>query len=110
MPTPHWLECLPGDRSSITGRVILKIKKIVIDAALLNSQDYKVWIKGKLEQSRQMSSTSLPLGVVPIENKAFGSPSTSVVDFTNFFFLNEYWFWFLLDINHEGYLVSKPPK
>ena len=46
----------PGDRGSIPGRVIPKIKKIVLDAAIFNTQDYKVWIKGKVEQSREKSS------------------------------------------------------
>ena len=39
-----------GDRGSISGRVIPKTKKMVLDAALLNTQHYKVWIKGKMEQ------------------------------------------------------------
>ena len=30
---------------------------MVLDAALLNTQYYKVRIKGKVEQSREMSST-----------------------------------------------------
>ena len=36
----------PGDRGSIPGRVIPKTQKIVLDAALLNTQHYKVRIKG----------------------------------------------------------------
>ena len=39
----------PGDRGSITGRVIPKTLKMVLDAALLNTQHYKVRIKGKVE-------------------------------------------------------------
>ena len=46
----------PGDRGSIPGRVIPKTQKIVLDAALLNTQHYKVGIKGKVEQSRERSS------------------------------------------------------
>ena len=46
----------PTDRSSITVLVIPKAQKMVLDAALLNTQHYKVWIKGKLEQSREWSS------------------------------------------------------
>ena len=34
----------PGDRDSIPGRVISKTQKIVLDAALLNTQHYKVGI------------------------------------------------------------------
>ena len=37
----------PGDRGSIPGRVIPKTKKKVLDASLLNTQHYKVWIKDK---------------------------------------------------------------
>ena len=32
----------PGDQGSIPGRVIPKIQKMVLDAALLNTQHYKV--------------------------------------------------------------------
>ena len=42
-----------GDRGSIPGRVIPKIQKMVLDAALLNNQHYKVRIKSKMEQSRE---------------------------------------------------------
>ena len=42
-----------GDQGSIPGRVIPKTFKMVLDCALLNSQHYKVWIKGKVEQSRE---------------------------------------------------------
>ena len=48
-----------GDRGSITGRVVPKTIKMVLDPSLLNTQQYKVWIKGKLEQSRE-SSGALP--------------------------------------------------
>ena len=37
----------PGDQSSIPGRVMPKTQKIVLDAALLNTQYYKLRIKGK---------------------------------------------------------------
>ena len=43
----------PGDLSSIPGRVIPKTQKMVLDASLLNTQHYKVRIKGKVEQSRE---------------------------------------------------------
>ena len=46
----------PGDRGSIPGRVIPKTPKMVLDAALLSIQIYKVRIKGKVEQSREWSS------------------------------------------------------
>ena len=47
----------PGDRRSIQGRVIRKIFKMVFDTSLLNTLHYKVRIKGKVEQSRERSST-----------------------------------------------------
>ena len=39
----------PGDRHSILGRVIPKTQKMILDAALLYTQLYKVIIKGKVE-------------------------------------------------------------
>ena len=55
---------------------------MVLDASLLNTQHYKVRIKGKLEQSREGVAPSLDLGVVAIEKGAFGLPSTMVANFT----------------------------
>ncbi len=46
----------PGDRGSILGRVIPKTQKMVLNAALLSTQHYKVRIKGKVEHSRKRSS------------------------------------------------------
>ena len=37
----------PGDQGLIPGRVIPKTQKMVLDTALLNTQNYKVRIKGK---------------------------------------------------------------
>ena len=74
----------PGDRGSIPGRVIPKTEKMVLDPALLNTQHYKVRIKGKVEQSRESSRASLRIGVVIIEKGAFGLPSTKVTNFTLF--------------------------
>ena len=59
---------------------------MVLDAFLLNTQDYKVRIKGKVEQSREKNS-ALHLSVVAIEKEAFRSPSTTVANFT-FLFLS----------------------
>ena len=44
-----------GDLGSIPGRVIPKTPKMVLDASLLNTQHYKVRIKGKVQQSREWS-------------------------------------------------------
>ena len=46
----------PGDLGSIPGRVIPKTLKMVLDTSLLNTQQYKVCIKGKVEKSRERSS------------------------------------------------------
>ena len=48
---------------SITGQVVPKTPKIVINASLLNSQHFNVQIKGKMEQSRERSS-ALPYTLV----------------------------------------------
>ena len=47
----------PEDLGSIPGRVIPKTLKMVLDVSLLNTQHYKVGIKGKVEKSRERSST-----------------------------------------------------
>ena len=47
----------PGDQGSIPGQVIPKTQKMVVDAALLSTQHYKVWVKGKVEQTRERSGT-----------------------------------------------------
>ena len=52
-----------GDLGSIQGRVIAKTQKMVLDATLLNTQHYKVRIKGKVEQSWEWSS-ALPYASV----------------------------------------------
>ena len=46
-----------GYMGSIPGHVISKIFKMVLDASLINTQQYKVRIKGKVEQSRERSCT-----------------------------------------------------
>ena len=47
----------PEDLGSIPGRVIPKTLKMVLDTFLPNTQQYKVRIKSKVEQSRERSST-----------------------------------------------------
>ena len=48
-----------GDQGLILGHVIPKTQKMVLDAALLYTQHYKLRIKSKVEQSKKWS-TSLP--------------------------------------------------
>ena len=50
------------DWDSIRGRVIPKTQKMVLNAALLNTQNYEVRTKGKVELSREWSS-ALPTSV-----------------------------------------------
>ena len=52
-----------GDQCSIQSLVISKAQKMVLDAALLNTQHYKLQIKGKVEQSRERSG-ALPYTLV----------------------------------------------
>ena len=47
------------DLGSLPGRVIPKTLKMVLDTSLHNTQQYKVRIKGKVEQFRE-SSSALP--------------------------------------------------
>ena len=67
-----------GDLSSIPGQVIPKTQKMVLDASLLNTQHYKVQIKGKVEHSMEWSST-LPY-TLAIEKGALRAPSTMIDD------------------------------
>ena len=53
----------PGDLGSIPGRVIPKTLKMALDTSLPNTQQNKVRIKGKVEQSREKSS-ALPYTLV----------------------------------------------
>ena len=48
----------PGEGGSIPRRVITKTQKLVLDAALFNTQHYKVSIKGKVEHSREWRARS----------------------------------------------------
>ena len=43
----------PGDLGSLQGCVVPKTQKIILDASLFNTQQYKVGIKGKVEQSKE---------------------------------------------------------
>ena len=73
-------------RVAIPDRAIPKTEKMVLDTSLLNTQNYKEQIKGKVEQSWERSNTlSLHHGVVAIEKGTFGSPSTMVANFTFYF-------------------------
>ncbi len=49
----------PADLGSIPGRVILETQKMVLDASLLNTQHYKVRIKGKVDNPGKGVAPSL---------------------------------------------------
>ena len=53
----------PGDLGSISGHVMPKTLKVVLDTSLLNTQQYKVRIEGKVNQSTE-SSSALPYTTV----------------------------------------------
>ena len=61
----------PGDRCSISDWVIPMTPKMVLDVALLNTQHYKVWIKGKIKQSEEKFAPSTQGGDVAIEKGAY---------------------------------------
>ena len=46
----------PGDEGLVPAHVIPKTLKMVLDTSLLNTQHYKVRIKGKVDQSEGRSS------------------------------------------------------
>ena len=46
----------PGDLDSIPGYIIPKALKMVLNTSLLNTQQYKVRIKGKMEQFKERNS------------------------------------------------------
>ena len=57
---------------------------MILDTALHNTQQYKVRIEGKVEQSRERSS-ALHFSVVAIEKGAFWLPSTTVTNNNNIY-------------------------
>ena len=66
----------PGHQGSIPGGVIPKTQKMALDATRLNTQYYKVRIKGKMEHP------PLPIFVVAIKKGDFGSSLTMVANLT----------------------------
>ena len=73
----------PGDLDSIPGRVIPNTLKMVLDTPLINTQQYKVRIKGIEEQFREKGlRPPLNHGGVAIEKGAFWSSLATVANFT----------------------------
>ena len=72
----------PGDLGSIPGHVIPKTLKMVLDTSLLNTQQYKVRIKDKVQQSQGKEwFPPLHFGVVAIETGPLWSLSTTVANY-----------------------------
>ena len=71
----------PGDQGSIPFRDIPKTQKMLLDTSLLNAKQYKVRIKGKVEQLNERSSalpyTSVwwPLKKEPSDHPRLRSPN-----------------------------------
>ena len=65
----------PGHWGSIPGHVIPRTQKIVLEASLLNTQHYKIWMKGKMKQSREKSN-ALPYTLVKklLKREPLGHP------------------------------------
>ena len=69
----------------VQSQVASKTLKMVLDTSLLNTQQYKVRIKGKVEKFRERSSAPpIRLCVEAIEKEVFWSPSTTVANLTYF--------------------------
>ena len=76
-----------GDTRSTPGRVILKTQKTVLDTALLYTQHYKLWVKGKVEQSREWSGALTYTSVWKLlKREPSGPHSTKVANFTYFIY------------------------
>ena len=76
-----------GDWGSITGQVIPKTQKMVLDTSLLNTQNYKVQIKSKIGNPGKGEVLSL---TVAIKREAFRSVSTTVSQLTYAFTNHKY--------------------
>ena len=50
----------PGDQGSIPHQVILKSQKMVLDASLLDTHHYKVWMKGKWNNPGKVVPSPMP--------------------------------------------------
>ena len=79
-----------GNRSSIPGRVTPKNQKMVSDAALLNTQHYKIMNKGKWNNPGKGVAPSLHFGFVANEKGAFRSSLTTIGQITNIYIYIKY--------------------
>ena len=82
----------PGDPGSIQGRVIPKTFKMVLDTSLLNTQQCKVRMKGKVEQTRERSSAHPYTSVLYLlKREPSGRPRLKGDNFTYYLLVNSYW-------------------
>ena len=94
-------------------QVISKTQKMIHDISLLNTQHYKVKIKGKVDQFKWRSSTvPLYLGVVAIEMGTLRSPSITVANFLYFYiiYIISIWLWlsaFCQKISTSSYVIGE---
>ena len=70
-----------------------RLKKMVLDATLLNTQHNKVKIKDSGAIQGMDQHPPLNLCALPIEKGPFKSPSTKVAYFTSFFFFFNVYTW-----------------
>ena len=78
------IECSPMAKETRIQSLVKsyqRLKKVVLDATLLNTQYYQVQIKGKVEQSRK-KNLHPPLDVIAISKGAFELPSTMITNYT----------------------------
>ena len=78
------------DRGSLLGWIILTTQKVVLYAALLNTEHYKAWIKGNWSNPRKKNTTLLHFGVGANEKGTFESPLTKVANITFFAYVYTY--------------------
>ena len=79
-PLAWRIACLPmaWETGSIPGRVIPKTQKMVPDTSRLNTQHYKVRIKGKVQQSRE--KISIP--TTPLYNSYWKESPWVTIDYS----------------------------
>ena len=78
--------------------LVERLKKLVLDAALLKTQHYKVRDKGKGAIQRKEKRPPIHLSVVTFEKVAFGTPSTEVVNLLLYITKNSSW--------HESFVCT----
>ena len=106
----EWLECwqiVRKARGSVPGRVIQKAQKMELDAALLNTQHYKIQIKSKWSNPGKGYHCPLHFIEVDIEKEAFGLTSTKA---SQHLFMSCLFCFVLRHINLIGHLMPNQVK